>query len=63
MAIVSEETGSISIAIDGLLKRHLSPDTLEKILIDELLPEEEQKPKRSLFGSFKVKNDVKKDKR
>ena len=38
VAIVSEETGSISIAIDGMLKRHLSPDTLERLLRNELMP-------------------------
>ena len=40
VAIVSEETGSISVAIDGMLKRHLAPETLERILRKELLPEE-----------------------
>lgn len=39
--IVSEETGSISVAVDGLLKRHLSLDTFEEILRRELLPAEE----------------------
>ena len=38
VAIVSEETGSISVAIDGMLKRHLSPDTLERLLRSELMP-------------------------
>ena len=41
VVIVSEETGSISVATDGLLKRHLTPDTLEKILRSLLLPQEE----------------------
>lgn len=39
--IVSEETGGISVAVDGLLKRHLAPDTFEAILRRELLPLEE----------------------
>jgi len=39
--IVSEETGGISVAVDGLLKRHLSPETFEAILRRELLPLEE----------------------
>ena len=39
--IVSEETGGISVAVDGLLKRHLSPDTFEALLRRELLPLEE----------------------
>ena len=38
VAIVSEETGSISVAIDGALKRHLSPETLERLLCIELMP-------------------------
>lgn len=39
VAIVSEETGSISVAVDGMLKRHLAPETLERLLRNELLPE------------------------
>ncbi len=38
VVIVSEETGAISVAQDGLLKRHLSPDTFEALLRRELLP-------------------------
>ncbi len=41
--IVSEESGAISVAIGGMLKRHLAPDTFEKILRNELLPKEEKK--------------------
>ena len=46
VAIVSEETGSISVAINGMLKRHLSPDTLEQVLRRELMPgaDEENRP-------------------
>ena len=32
VVIVSEETGTISVAISGMLKRHLAPQTLEKLL-------------------------------
>lgn len=39
VAIVSEETGSISVAIDGMLKRHLAPETLDRLLRSELMPE------------------------
>lgn len=39
--IVSEESGSISVAVDGLLKRHLTIDMFEAILRKELLPTEE----------------------
>ena len=42
VVIVSEETGGISVAEDGLLKRHLSQDTFEALLRRELLPEENQ---------------------
>ena len=38
--IVSEETGSISVAEDGMLKRHLSPETMEALLRKTLIPEE-----------------------
>jgi diadenylate cyclase len=38
VVLVSEETGSISVAVGGMLKRHLSSETLEKLLRNELLP-------------------------
>ena len=38
--IVSEETGTISVAVGGMLKRHLAPQTLEKLLTNELCTEE-----------------------
>lgn len=40
--IVSEETGAISLAEGGVLKRHLAPETLERLLIAKLMPEEEE---------------------
>ena len=36
VVIVSEQTGTVSIAVDGMLKRHLSSDTVEKLLRKEL---------------------------
>ena len=51
VVIVSEETGSISVAVGGMLKRHLVPETLSKLLRNELMPqpeEPEDKPRRSL---------------
>ena len=39
--IVSEETGNISVASGGVLKRQLTPETLEKLLNNELCPKEE----------------------
>lgn len=65
IAIVSEETGSISVAIDGMLKRHLSPEMFEKILRAELIPPEEGQSKRGISRFFsalsaaKVKKDEK----
>lgn len=41
VVIVSEETGGISVAVDGLLKRHLAADTFEALLRRELLPLED----------------------
>ena len=53
VVIVSEETGSISVAIGGMLKRHLKPETLENLLRNELLPpgedEGEERPKFNLM--------------
>ena len=45
VVVVSEETGAISVAIDGMLKRHLAPQTLERLLRNELCSEvaEEEK--------------------
>jgi diadenylate cyclase len=40
VVIVSEETGSVSLAVDGMLKRHLSQDTFETLLRKELIPKE-----------------------
>lgn len=42
VVIVSEETGSISVAVDGMLKRHLSPETVERLLRKELTSETEE---------------------
>ena len=41
VVIVSEETGTISVAVGGVLKRHLDPRTLGKLLHNELCPTEE----------------------
>lgn len=47
--IVSEETGAISVAIRGMLKRHLTAQTLEKLLAHELLPQEEEPAQERKF--------------
>ena len=46
LVVVSEETGSISVAIGGMLKRHLSHDMLRKLLENELLDSEKQEKSR-----------------
>lgn len=57
VAIVSEETGSISVAVDGMLKRHLAPETLERLLRNELMPEpaESVVTKLTFWDRFKRK--------
>ncbi len=42
VVIVSEETGAISVAVGGMLKRHLAPQTLEKLLRNELCTDDQQ---------------------
>lgn len=39
VVLVSEETGSISVAVGGMLKRHLMTETLDQLLRNELLPQ------------------------
>lgn len=58
VAIVSEETGAISIAVDGMLKRHLSAETFEKILRNELIVDDRidgDAKRKGFLGLFKVK--------
>ncbi|WP_294473501.1 diadenylate cyclase CdaA [uncultured Intestinimonas sp.] len=62
VAIVSEETGSISVAENGMLKRHLAPETLERLLRNELLPQQEPtKTGGRLSSLFKSKKGDKND--
>ena len=49
VVIVSEDTGSISVAIGGMLKRHLKPETLENLLRNELLPQEDSGADKQKF--------------
>ncbi|MBQ9647399.1 MAG: diadenylate cyclase CdaA [Oscillospiraceae bacterium] len=49
VVIVSEETGAISVAIRGMLKRHLTAQTLEKLLTNELLPAPEEQETQDKF--------------
>lgn len=62
VVIVSEETGTISVAVSGMLKRHLAPQTLEKLLHNELAPDRETKtrnPIKLLRRKHKEKDDEK----
>ena len=48
---VSKKTNTNNVAIGGMLKRHLKPETLGKLLRNELMPPEEEtedKPRRNL---------------
>ena len=49
VVIVSEETGTISVAVGGMLKRHLASQTLERLLRNELVPEQEKQENNALM--------------
>ncbi len=63
VVVVSEETGAISVAVDGMLKRHLSLEIFEKILRNELLGESEsnQKPIGKMSRISKVRKNAKRN--
>ena len=61
VVIVSEETGTISVAVGGMLKRHLAAQTLEKLLQNELMPKTEDKPRNPLKRLKLPKNKKAKD--
>ena len=48
VVIVSEETGTISVAVGGMLKRHLAPQTLERLLRNELIPAQNEQDTNTL---------------
>ena len=52
VVVVSEETGAISVAIGGMLKRHLAAETLEKILKNELIPNSEETEKNNILKNL-----------
>ncbi len=61
VVIVSEETGTISVANGGMLKRHLKAETLENLLRNELLKPEDtetQKQRFPLFSFLKRKEET-----
>ena len=53
VVIVSEETGTISVAVGGMLKRHLAPQTLEKLLHNELCAQEDELKEMDLAAVLK----------
>ena len=61
VVIVSEETGTISVAIGGMLKRHLAPQTLEKLLLNELAPKTEKRTYNPLKLVQQKRNKKEKD--
>ena len=57
VVVVSEETGVISVAVGGMLKRHLAPQTLERLLRTELCHEEKRENKKlNLLQKFQKKD-------
>ncbi len=55
VVVVSEETGTISVAVGGMLKRHLAPQTLEKLLQNELNPDQKKEERGDLLEQVKKK--------
>lgn len=55
VVIVSEETGTISVAVGGMLKRHLAPKTLERLLRNELCPAKPEDEKKNPVLMLKQK--------
>lgn len=53
VVIVSEETGAVSVAIDGMLKRHLTKESLSRILHTELVKEQNEDDKHDIITHFK----------
>lgn len=60
VVVVSEETGQISVAVNGVLARRFTRDTLRDVLEGYLIPQEEASTVRRKFGVLKRKRTVKK---
>lgn len=54
VVVVSEETGIISVAVGGMLKRSLTPQTLQRILETELCRMQDELEEDSLIGKFRT---------
>lgn len=61
VVIVSEETGTISVAVGGMLKRHLASKTLERILLNELAPKENDSQRNPLKTLLKKRDRKEED--
>lgn len=60
VVVVSEETGQISVTVNGVLARRFTRDTLRDVLEGYLIPQEEASTVRRKFGVLKSKRTVKK---
>lgn len=60
VVVVSEETGQISVAVNGVLARRFTRDTLRDVLKGYLIPQEEASTVRRKFDVLKGKRTVKK---
>lgn len=60
VVVVSEETGQISVAVNGVLARRFTRDTLRDVLEGYLIPQEEASTVRRKFDVLKSKRKVKK---
>ena len=60
VVVVSEETGQISVAVNGVLARRFTRDALRDVLEGYLIPQEEASTVRHKFGVLKSKRTVKK---
>ncbi len=62
VVVVSEETGAISVAVGGMLKRHLAPQTLERLLRNELCPDDGGEKDENLVLKLRQRLQKKEDK-
>lgn len=60
VVVVSEETGQISVVVNGVLARRFTRDTLRDVLEGYLIPQEEASTVRRKFDVLKSKRTVKK---
>lgn len=60
VVVVSEETGQISVAVNGVLARRFTRDTLRDVLEGYLIPQKEASTVRRKFDVLKSKRTVKK---